>query len=150
MSNKELKAQQEAALKDIQKTYEADGQSEALRRAYKFYGHLGTTGYCRGCETDTLFIADQCCLCGGAMPKDSTVKSVSYREYYIKFETDDYTHFAKLSHATKTERQLEADWDKAVKKAKKKGFDWNHSDALLEMQDMGWKHEPLNTVQLDY
>lgn len=70
MVDKELEAQQEAALKDIQKTYEADGQSEALRRAYKFYGHLGTSGYCNGCECETLFIDDQCCVCGGAMPKE--------------------------------------------------------------------------------
>lgn len=70
MVDKELKAQQEAALKDIQKTYEADGQSEALRRAYKFYGHLGTSWYCNGCECETLFIDDQCCVCGGGAPKE--------------------------------------------------------------------------------
>lgn len=72
MDNKELKAQQEAAIKDIQKTYEADGQSEALRRAYKFYSHLGTTGYCNGCECETLFIDDQCCVCGGGAPKEES------------------------------------------------------------------------------
>lgn len=139
-----IKELQEAALKDIQKRYEQDGQSAAIKLAYLKYPMLGVTTFCMGCECETLFIDDQCCLCGGAMPKPP-------KEYFIKFVADDdYTHFAKLSHATKTEKQLEADWDKAVKKAKKKGFDWNHSDALLEMQDMGWKHEPLNTVQLDY
>ena len=69
MRAKSVKEIQEAAIKDIQKTYEADGQTEALRRAYKFYGGLGTTGYCNGCECETLFIADQCCVCGGGAPK---------------------------------------------------------------------------------
>lgn len=144
MGNNELKALQDAAIKDIQKTYEADGQSEALRRAYKFYGHLGTTGYCNGCECETLFIDDQCCVCGGVMPKPP-------KGYYIKFVADDdYIHFAKFIHATKTQKQLEKDWEKSVAQAKKKGFDWNHSDALLLMADKGWKHEGINTVTLEY
>ena len=147
---KNIKELQDAALKDIQKRYEADGPSAALKLAYLKYPMLGVTTFCCGCETDTLFIADQCCLCGGAMPKDSTVKSASFREYFIKFETDDYTHFAKFSHATKTEKQLEADWEKSVAQAKKKGFDWNHSDALAYMADKGWKHEGINTVTLEY
>lgn len=146
-----MKEMQEAALKDIQKRYEADGQSAALKLAYLKYPMLGVTTFCCGCETDTLFIADQCCCCGGAMPKDSTIKSVSFREYYIKFVADDdYTHFAKFSHPTKTQKQLEADWDKSVKQAQKKAVDWNHSDALLNMADKGWKHEGIDTVQLDY
>ena len=153
MAAKKIKKETEggAALKDIQKVYEADGQTSALKLAYLKYSMLGVTTFCCGCETDTLFIADQCCICGGAMPKDSTVKSTSYREYYIKFVADDdYVHFAKLSHPTKTQKQLEADWDESVKQAKRKAVDWSHNDALLNMNDKGWKHEPLNTVQLDY
>ena len=85
------------------------------------------------------------------MPKDSTVKPTSYREFYIKFVADDdYIHFAKFMHPSKTEKQLEKDWEKSVAQAKKKGIDWNHSDALLLMADKGWKHEGINTVQLDY
>lgn len=146
-----MKELQDAALKDIQKVYEADGQSAALKLAYLKYPMLGVTTFCMGCECETLFIADTCCLCGGAMPKDSTVKPTSYREFYIKFVADDdYIHFAKFMHPSKTEKQLEKDWEKSVAQAKKKGIDWNHSDALLLMADKGWKHEGINTVTLEY
>lgn len=140
------------ALKDIQNRYEADGQTSALKLAYLKYSMLGVTTFCCGCETDTLFIADQCCLCGGAMPKDSTVKSTSYREYYIKFVADDgYTHFAKFSHPTKTQKQLEEDWSLSIRQAiKARKMEWQHNDILLNMKNKGWKHEALNTVQLDY
>lgn len=132
------------ALKDIQKRYEDDGQSEALRLAYKRYSHLGETHHCCGCETDTLFIDKQCCVCGGVLPEPP-------KEYYIKFVADDdYTHFAKLSHPTKTQKQLEEDWSLSVKQAKKRGIDWSHNDALALMGHKGWKHEALNTIQLDY
>jgi hypothetical protein len=147
---KDLKEQKEAALKDIQKRYEADGQSAAVKLSYLKYGALGETSFCCGCETDTLFILDQCSVCGGALPKDSTVKPTAVREFFIKFVADDdYTHFAKLSHATKDAKQLDKDWDKSVKQAKKK-FDWGHNDVLILMQDKGWKHEIVDTVQLDY
>lgn len=139
-----IKELQEAALKDIQRLYDADGQTPALKLAYAKYEMLGESHFCDGCETYTLFIADQCCICGGFLPKPA-------KEYYIKFVADDgYTHFAKLSHAAKTEKQLEKDWEKSVAQAKKKGIDWSHSDALSLMADKGWKHEGLNTVQLDY
>lgn len=139
---KELRA---AAIKDIQKRYEADGQTEALRLAYKKYGAMGTTHLCTGCECESLFIDDQCVVCGGVLPKPP-------KEYYIKFVADDgYVHFAKLVHATKTQKQLESDWDKSIKQAKQlRGIEWNHSDALVFMKAKGWKHEGINTVQLDY
>jgi len=133
------------ALKDIQNRYEADGQSEALRLAYKRYSHLGETHQCCGCETDTLFIDKQCCVCGGVLPEPP-------KEYYIKFVADDgYTHFAKFSHPTKTQEQLEEDWSLSLQQAiKERTIEWQHTDVLLNMKDMGWKHEALETIQLNY
>ena len=140
-----LMNEKKEALKDIQKRYEADGQSEALRLAYKKYGHLGETHHCCGCETDTLFIDKQCCVCGGVLPEPP-------KEYYIKFVADDgYTHFAKFSHSTKTQKQLEEDWSLSIREAiKARKMEWQHNDILLNMKNKGWRHEALNTVQLDY
>lgn len=79
------------------------------------------------------------------------VEEQGEHEFFIKFVADDsYTHLYKASHATKTEPDLDKDWVLAVHKAKKKGFDWNHGDACLNMKDRGWTLQPLNTVQLDY
>lgn len=135
----------DAALQDIQKRYEADGQGEALRLAYKKYGEFGETHFCCGCETETLFIKDQCCVCGGVLPKPA-------KEFYIKFVADDgYTHFAKFTHATKTEKQLRKDWLLSLTQAiKERKVEWQHADVLYNMQSKGWKHEAVNTVQLDY
>jgi hypothetical protein len=61
-----------AALKKIQGVYEQDGQSDALRLAYKCFSHLGVSQFCCGCESETLFIDNQCCVCGGAVPARET------------------------------------------------------------------------------
>jgi hypothetical protein len=140
-----IKELQEAALKDIQKRYEADGPSAAIKLSYLKYSALGETHFCCGCETDTLFIAKQCSVCGGALPQKA-------KEFYIKFVADDdFAHFAKFSSTTKdTVKQLEKDWDKSLKQAKKARIDWCHNDVLNLMQDKGWKHEAIGAVQLDY
>ena len=94
---------------------------------------------------DTLFIDKQCCVCGGVLPKPP-------KKYLIKFVADDgYTHFAKFSHPTKTQKQLEKDWSLSLRQAiKERKMEWQHNDILLNMKNKGWDHEALETIQLDY
>jgi hypothetical protein len=64
-ANKELNMsiEKNAAREDIQRLYRQDGQTPALKLAFLKYGHMGSEEYCCGCETGTLFIEGNCCLC---------------------------------------------------------------------------------------
>ena len=72
--------------------------------------------------------------------------------YFIQFKAaNGFTHFAKLSHASKSEEQLQQDWAESLEEAKlENGIEWQHLDAVVLMTWKGWTHEELSTVRLDY
>jgi hypothetical protein len=136
------------ALKKIKAVYENDGQTDALRLAYKSFGHLGETHFCCGCETDTLYILDTCCVCGAGIAK---VKEEP-KPMYVRLMADDgHTHFAVVSHPKKNGLQMEKDWNTCVTQANKARCDWSFDDDLVpRMKDKGWSFEGIPTVTLHY
>ena len=71
---------------------------------------MGHTGYCSGCECETLFIADQCCVCGlGEAKAVGKYTVLSYSEdsgkiYSDHVEANDRQHaFAVVARQRESE-----------------------------------------------
>ncbi len=61
---KALKAEKKAAMKDMQKVYEAQGQQACEELANEQYSHLTKWQPCSPCESEEPHIDNVCCVCG--------------------------------------------------------------------------------------
>ena len=60
---KDLKKEKNAAMKAMQKVYEADGQQACEELANEKYAHLTKWQQCSPCESDEPHIDNICCVC---------------------------------------------------------------------------------------